>query len=174
MSQIKKTLLIIGGSMQRFSFVLFSLFFFFCFESVSIIAQDSQQSNKLSQIIKKQQKRYVKESCGTLDYQCFTEKDLERFKGNRTTTVVTNSLQQDISFWRVILWLKNLPTERKENMFEQAKETYKPTWAELGEVSCKGQTQAGQEAERMIADAVEKLARDLEKRPEQDILKHTK
>jgi hypothetical protein len=43
---------------------------------------------------------------------------------------------------------------------KKCKTTYKKTWAELGQITSKGQTTAGQKAEKMIASAVADLIKE--------------
>jgi hypothetical protein len=162
-----------GVNMFKWTLYLLQITLVISLTSIIIRGQDSKE-NKLSRIIKEQQKKYVKASYGTYDYQCFTDKDLEVFKKNNIPEKIASSLKQDKSFRNVIIWLKKMESTKKEQIFNQALDTYKKTWEEMGKISREGQTNAGSEAEKSIAETIVRLAQEQEKLPEQDLLKKTK
>jgi hypothetical protein len=53
-----------------------------------------------------------------------------------------------------VLTIKAMPPADRERLLESSRELSHPTWRELGRISREGQTDAGQKAERMIAEAV--------------------
>jgi hypothetical protein len=53
----------------------------------------------------------------------------------------------------------------REKLLNEGMNTYKPTWALRKEISPNGQTEAGQKAERLIAEAIVDLVRELYKLP---------
>jgi hypothetical protein len=47
----------------------------------------------------------------------------------------------------------------------------RPTWAQLGKITSKGQTEAGRQAEMMIAEAVSNFAEELAQQPDAELVK---
>ena len=126
---------------------------------------------KIIEIIKEQQRLYVKESSGELAAQSFTERDLQEFRERNITKQITDNLRRNGDFLEVVLAIKQMTPGEQQRLFDQASRTYKPTWTELGKISREGQTGAGQQAERMVADAIVALARELARLPPEAIKK---
>jgi hypothetical protein len=120
-------------------------------------------------IIKEQQSIYVKESIGQMDYQCFTESDLQNFISKNIPNVIKLNLQKSNEYLTVVLAIKEMDPVARQNLLMSAQSTFKPTWEELGEISKKGQTEAGQNAEKLIAQAIVDLTKSLLKKSEVDI-----
>jgi hypothetical protein len=60
---------------------------------------------------------------------------------------------------------------KRQNLLDRASTTYKQTWAEMGKVGPEGQTDAGQTAERLIAEAVVEKVKELLKKPDAELRK---
>jgi len=116
---------------------------------------------ELIEIIKSQQKAEVKESSGESASQNFSKKDLEDFKKKNVPKSVADRLKGDSHFIDVVLAIKQMEPTPRQNLLNQGIQTYKKTWTQLGKVGPEGQTEAGQEAEQMIAKAVVELAKEL-------------
>jgi hypothetical protein len=86
---------------------------------------------------------------------------LDEFKKKATDKIVTNKLRHNGEFLEVVLAIKQMSLSEQQKLLDQALGTYKPTWAARGPISHEGQTEAGQEAERIIAGAVVELVREL-------------
>jgi hypothetical protein len=112
-------------------------------------------------IIKSAQKFHIKESWGDRASECFTDLDLERFHNSRVVNGIAVSLRQDEKFIAAVEALRALPLARRAEILDQASFIYKPTWAQLGRIDRSGQTDAGQRAEKEIAEAIVGLAREL-------------
>jgi hypothetical protein len=119
--------------------------------------------DRLIEIITAQQRIYVKESYGEQSNQNFTQRDLDEFKKKDVPKQVIDKLRHNGGFLEVVLAIKQMSLSEQQKLLDQAVRTYKPTWAERGSISREAQTEAGQEAERMIAGAVVVLARELSK-----------
>jgi hypothetical protein len=115
----------------------------------------------LIDIIVKQQRENVKESVGTLDYQCFSEKDLGAFKEASKHKQIAQKLKHDNIFLDVVLAIKQMRPAKRQELLEVAAHTARKTWAELGRIDREGQTEAGHQAESMIASEIVGLVKEL-------------
>jgi hypothetical protein len=127
--------------------------------------------DKLISIIKEQQNLYVKESTGTMDYQCFTDRDMQNFIDKNVPNIIRTNLLKSNEYLSVIIVVKRMDPINRQNLLQLAQNTFKPTFAEFGGISKKGQaqTEAGQNAEKMIAQAVTDLTKNLLKKTETEI-----
>ena len=116
---------------------------------------------ELLEIIESQQKAEVKESFGESASQNFSKKDLDEFKKKNVPKSVVDKLKGDSHFIDVVLVIKQMEPTPRQNLLNQGIHTYKKTWEQLGKVGPEGQTEAGQEAERIIAKAVVDLVKEL-------------
>ncbi|MCP4696159.1 MAG: 5'-methylthioadenosine/S-adenosylhomocysteine nucleosidase [Gammaproteobacteria bacterium] len=105
-------------------------------------------------IIKEQQNLYVKISYGESARECFTWEDLDRFEQENNVMKVRRNLEESGKITDLIDMLRSLSERRRKDVFQKGKQTFKKTWEELGEITIAGQTDAGQKAEKMIADVV--------------------
>jgi len=112
-------------------------------------------------IIKQQQRANVRKSYGKLAGQCFTDADLERFVHLQRPLKIANALRRRPQFRKLVLAIKNLPQRGRDELFDRCSTISRPTWAELGRVSSAGQTEAGQSAEILIAQAIVNVMREL-------------
>lgn len=129
------------------------------------------QPEKLIEIIKQQQALYVKESWGSEAYQCFTDNDLKKFKESKVTQKITQELRTDNKFIDVVLAIKTIPKGNWQDLKESSLITFKPTWSKIGKISREGQTETGQQAEKMIAKAIVDLVVELVNQSEENIKK---
>lgn len=118
-------------------------------------------------VIARFQKKHVRESYGEWAGQCFTWVDLESFKAQGIPAQVKSKLKQDVAFSQLAKCLSELSADAWADIREAGLNHFKPTWAEQGEVSRSGQTDAGQRAEKMIAAAVVEAAEELMQPPTQ-------
>jgi hypothetical protein len=114
----------------------------------------------LLKIIKNKQAKNVRESYGEFASQCFTDDDLSRFIREDRPSSIARGLKKDKSFLSVVGAIKKMHVAERKALFERALATYKLTWAELGKISREGQTEAGQKAERLIAETIVNLAKE--------------
>lgn len=120
--------------------------------------------------IREQQGLHVRPSCGTWAHECFTDLDFRQFKTENVPSSIRRGLINGPSFAALILSVKQLPAGAWPRLRQKGLATFKPTWAQLGRISCEGQTDAGQAAEKMVAKAVVQAADELLKRPEKALL----
>jgi len=107
---------------------------------------------KLEDIIKSKHSQYVKTSYS--ESNCFTDADLEKFRNNKIPNQIVADLMKNNAFIDLIISIKGIsPTDRQE-LLERCSKIAKLTWANLGKVSPNGQTEAGNQAELLISEAI--------------------
>lgn len=110
----------------------------------------------LLDLIQFHQQRSVKKSTGTLAHECFTDRDLASFRAAEIPQQIVERLRNAPDFAAVARMLKALPVEQRAATMRKARLTARPTWREMGFIdrAGRGQTEAGHEAELMIARAI--------------------
>ena len=127
----------------------------------SVVVQKTAPE-RLIALIQSLQAEHVRDSYGLEGGQCFTAMDLKKFQADRVPAQIVARLRSDTDFIAIVNGLKSLPPTDRSALLARARATYKKTWADLGldpriapaDALRKGQTDAGQEAERSIARAV--------------------
>lgn len=137
--------------------------------SKKIPEEPKVKPEELITIIKIQQKKYVKESWGTHAYQCFTDDDLKKFEDDKVPIKIVEKLKTDNKFIDIVLAIKDMTPSDWQDLKERSLSTYKRTWTELGKVDREGQTEAGQKAEKMIAEAIVDLVIEFIKKSREEI-----
>lgn len=131
----------------------------------NLIVADATNPDELINIIKQLQKKYVRESWGLQEGECFTESDLKEFRNSKVVYNIISTLQKDKNFRALIDVINRLPSNRRSEFLSRAENTYKKTWRELNlnpATSTRaelltGQTEAGAEAEKDITQAIVSL-----------------
>jgi hypothetical protein len=123
----------------------------------------------LQEIIKSKQRQKVKTSYD--EYNCFTDIDLQDFKKSKTPDQAVNELIEDNSFIDLIIAIKDMNPADRQKLFETSSNIAKPTWTTLGSVSSEGQTEAGHEAELLIAKAIVSKIKEMIKLSVDDLKK---
>jgi hypothetical protein len=110
----------------------------------------------LMDVVRWQQLANVRESTGTLAHECFTDDDLVQFRRRGVPGAVAARLRAAGDFREVVKALAALPPVERDSAYAGARMPARPTWRQMGFVdrAGRGQTEAGQAAERMIADAI--------------------
>ncbi len=124
-----------------------------------LLTRSSASPQQLLECIQEKQRQYVRESYGEMAHQCFTDDDLSKFIQRGVTDEIVQSLSRDSAFDDIVIAIKNMPANEQTLFLRKASSTYKPTWADLGRIDRAGQTEAGQRAEMMIAEAICKLVK---------------
>jgi hypothetical protein len=127
--------------------------------AVSDAAADARAS--IVQIIKKAQAAKVRESWGENPNQCFTDIDLKAFHRDNVPKIIAENLRQDARFLKLVASMKNLSAVQVQDVLDTGAKTYKPTWAQIGRIDRQGQTDAGQTAEREIAEAIVRAVKEV-------------
>lgn len=111
------------------------------------------------ELIKEMQSDNIKNSIN--ENNCFTDNDYSKFQSNKIVEGIIEKLKKDEYFLGLVKDTALLNPRERRKVYRAAKGTYEKTWAEIGNISPAGQTDAGSKAEREIAYAVTKLLEDL-------------
>jgi hypothetical protein len=121
----------------------------------------NSQAAGLTEIVKQEQKKNVRESFGEKASECFTDVNLKAFHDSNTVSGIVRRLRRDPAFLAVVDKIRTLSEGQRTDVLASAESTYKPTWAELGRIDRLGQTDAGQAAEKEIAQGIVALAKEI-------------
>ncbi|HRQ30450.1 MAG TPA: hypothetical protein PLU49_10285 [Saprospiraceae bacterium] len=132
----------------------------------------SDPFHELFECIKENQTKYVKLSTGNLDYNCYTEIDLNNFHSNEIPKEIEHKLQSDTKFLALVMVIKKLSSEQWGKLKSEAKLIHKPTFSEAGGIKADGsaQSEAGQQAEKIIAETIVNLVSEIKKKNKSDIV----
>jgi hypothetical protein len=115
-------------------------------------------ATSLVTVIKFYQDKYVRAS--TNEYDCFTDANLSEFRSRKTLDKIKAELLNSKSLKSLLTEVGKLSETDRNQLFKSGLATYQHTWAELGTISSKGQTTAGQTAQREIAVVVVSLVKE--------------
>jgi len=107
----------------------------------------------------------IRESHGVWAHECFTDIDLREFKRAGRPAQIAQGLKGSREIAEIVSALAGLPADRRNSLLNSCRRPLRPTWAELGEISPRGQTEAGQQAEKLIADAIVDMVKGMLERP---------
>ena len=114
----------------------------------------------LREIIAEQQRASVSESYGVLAHECFTQVALNEFIADGRPSEIAAALRTSKRFRAVVALLKEMPPEQRQSFLNTCRRPLRPTWSQLGRISGEGQTEAGQQAELLIAQAIVDLVNE--------------
>jgi hypothetical protein len=127
---------------------------------------------KLTDIIKEQQRQNVKTSY--TEHNCFTDENLNSFKKSKKQDKIVADLMSDNSFIDLIISIKGLSPTDRQKLLDRCSKIAKPTWGDLGNISSEGQTDAGNEAELLIARSIATKVNEMANLPYDEIKKYYK
>ena len=121
----------------------------------------SSVQEELTDFITEKQLQYVRRSYGTGAGQCFTDYNLEVFKTNFVS--IKEEIEGDCRLDTITEKAKGLSFADRQVLYNNSLKIYTPTWTELGYIDStgKGQTGAGQEAEKMIGAAIVNMVKNV-------------
>ena len=123
----------------------------------------------LQTVIKEKQEKRVKKSQNV--NICFNEEDFKKFVNGKIPEIVVNELMLDNSFIDLVISIKKMnPTERQQ-LLDSSSTIAKQTWTEMDKISPEGQTEVGQKAELLIANAIVLKVKELINLSEDDLKK---
>jgi hypothetical protein len=125
----------------------------------------------LIEIILREQRNNVRESYGKLKGQNFSDLDLGEFIKAKTVELITERLKTEGEFLDLVLAIKRMEATERQKLSFRAANTFKRTWDQRGRVDKEGQTDAGQKAERMIAEGIVELVKELSRLSDDEIKK---
>ena len=110
----------------------------------------------LLDLVQFHQRKSVRTSTGEMAQDCFTDRDFDAFKRAGTPAEIAKRLRQAPDFAVVAGALRTLPPDRLAETLRMVRQTARPTWRQMGFIDRqgRGQTEAGHEAELMIAIAI--------------------
>lgn len=125
--------------------------------------------NKLVDVILQEQTTYVGESFGPDAHENFTRVQLRIFKEEDTPGKIVKALGENQRFLSIVTAIRAMPAAEQQEVLSRAGHTYHPTWNQLEMDSTidsreelrRGQTEAGQEGERLIAQRIVALVKSL-------------
>jgi hypothetical protein len=120
-----------------------------------------KKAEEIISFIHRKQRRHVRESWGELANECFTRADLEKFERTSTAAKIAASLNRDPKFREVVVAIGELDANSRTELLTRANRPLRRTWAEIGRITRKGQTEAGNQAEQLIASAIVTLVEEL-------------
>jgi hypothetical protein len=113
----------------------------------------------LIRIIKRAQKDNVRESRGESKKDAFTDDDLKRFQETNVPERVVLELRTDEEFRAIVRAIAAMDPAKRAKLLSVAATTARPTFEELRGISTAGQTDAGHQADLLIAQAIVELVK---------------
>jgi hypothetical protein len=123
-------------------------------------ASGDVRGSNLREIIENQIRDNVRESWGELEGQNFSWNDLERFTKDKVPEQIVTLIRSNKTFLDAVEKVRKMPAEREAYLM-RCRLPLRKTWAEQGEISRQGTTDAGRRAELAIANAIVDLAEKL-------------
>jgi hypothetical protein len=115
----------------------------------------------LREIIENQIRDNVRESYGELNGQNFSDADLDQFRRDKVPEQIVTLLQTNDRFVAAVDHVRAMSPGDRGVYLERCRLPLRKTWRELGEISPKGTTEAGEQAEVAISNAIVDLAQRL-------------
>jgi hypothetical protein len=119
------------------------------------------QDTDLRSIIKNQIRSHVRESYGEYAGQNFSSDDLDRFTAQKIPDQIVAGLRSSKLFLAAVGKVRQLSPSDRAAYLEECRKPLRPTWAEQGKIDRNGTTEAGRQAELMIANAITDLAESM-------------
>lgn len=116
-----------------------------------------RQSHPVYAFVKAQQRRFVRESIN--DWNCFTWDDLAFLRREIASGEIAQFIEADPDLDRACDAMKRLSQAEREGVYGAALRILPPTWAQQGFIGPPGQTDAGQQGDRLIGQLVVQLVR---------------
>lgn len=110
--------------------------------------------NAIPRAIREAQRKYVRESWGEQEAQCFTDADYAEFQRQGFPKKIAAEVLGKPDVQAAVLTLRMMPDTERRRLANSWRKPARPTWAQLRRVSREGQTDAGQRAEKDIANAI--------------------
>lgn len=130
-----------------------------CLHSAALAGE--VRGGDLRAIIENQIRDHVRESYGELAGQNFSDVDLDRFTRDKVPEQIVAMLQTNSRFLAAVDKVRAMSPEDRAAYLKRCRLPLRKTWAEQGEISRKGTTEAGEKAELAISNAIVDLAERL-------------
>jgi hypothetical protein len=124
-------------------------------------AQVTVTGKDLHEIVQNVQRAMVRESWGEDSASCFTDLDLQEMRRSGLLNRLADRLRTDKVFLEALEKLRALPADERARALRESRVPMRQRWDQIGEISRRGTTIAGQQAEVMIANRIVDLAEEL-------------
>jgi hypothetical protein len=124
-------------------------------------ASGEVRGDTLREIIENQILENVRESYGELSGQNFSDVDFDRFTRDKVPEQIVTILQTNSRFLAALDKVRAMSAGDRVSYLKRCRLPLRKTWAEQGEISPKGTTDAGRRGELAIANAIVDLAEKL-------------
>ena len=121
-------------------------------------AAGGDRGTDLRSVIEAEISSHVRTSYEELMGQNFSDADLERFLAEKVPDQIVLSLKNAPRFLVAVEKIRAMKPDEREAYLLRCRAPLHKTWRELGAISPKGQTEAGQRAELAISNAIVDLA----------------
>ena len=110
----------------------------------------------LQDVVRWQQQKHIRKSIGELANECFTDADFAAFRAGDIPRQIVTGLRKTEDFKVIAAELRKLSPDRLTEAVSQVRRIARPTWRQMGFIDRegRGQTEAGHQAELMIAAAI--------------------
>jgi hypothetical protein len=119
---------------------------------------EATRRSDLRSLIEVEISSHVRISYGELAGQNFSDADLERFLSEKVPDQIVQSLKNDTRFLTAVEKIRAMKPDERAAYLQRCRAPLHRTWSELGAISPKGQTEAGQRAELAVSNAIVDLA----------------
>jgi hypothetical protein len=121
-------------------------------------AAEATRGSDLRSLIEVEISSHVRTSYGELAGQNFSDVDLQRFLAEKVPDQIVLSLKSNPRFLSAVEKIRAMKPDERTAYLLRCRAPLHKTWSELGAISPKGQTEAGQRAELAISNAIVDLA----------------
>jgi hypothetical protein len=124
-------------------------------------SEGAVRGSTLREIVENEIRDHVRQSWGELRGQNFSDEDYDRFKRDDIPGQIVAQLRTNKVFHAALTKVRAMTPEERTSYLKRCRAPLRKTWAELGEISRAGTTEAGQKAELDIANAIVDLAQTM-------------
>lgn len=119
----------------------------------------SKTRDELTSFIKSVQLKNVKKSTAPDVSHCFTEVDLDKFKQDGRAEAAAKAALTTPEGRHALASVRALPIRDRASVLADGRKVCRPTWADLGGITPdgSGQTDAGQQADLLVAEQIVSL-----------------
>lgn len=108
----------------------------------------------LPELIQSAQRASVRASYGVWEGQAFTSLMLNDFEESRGPARIARSVAKDRRFQELVRAMRKMPPSERESLISSCRVPLRPSWERIHRVDPAGQTEAGRQAELLVADAI--------------------
>lgn len=114
----------------------------------------ADDSAKLLDELDKSQRKFVRESWGTEIGQCFSDDDYKAFVNSKSVDAAVDGFAEAEAVKQLLPKIRSLSADEWSGVLAMIRKHFHKSWTENGTIDRTGQSDAGQRAEKDIANAV--------------------